>query len=259
MSPKFPIRLVRRERERLGLLASAGGEPDFALYSPTCGRLCEEGMELSPQEKDKLLIFTAALLAERRKARGLKLNYPEAVAYISAAILEGARDGRSVAELMDYGTELLGPDDVMDGVAQMIPEVQVEATFPDGSKLVTIHSPIATKKDGLQPGELIVDDGPDIALNEGRRGLRVEVSNRGDRPIQVGSHYHFYEVNPALVFEREPTRGFRLDIPAGTAIRFEPGQTRTVELCEYAGAGKIYGFRGQVMGELGANPSKEKP
>ena len=99
-------------------------------------------MELSPREKDKLLVFTAALLAERRKARGLKLNYPEAVAFISAAILEGAREGRTVAELMSHGTTLLGHDEVMDGVPEMIDEVQVEATFPDGTKLVTVHNPI---------------------------------------------------------------------------------------------------------------------
>ena len=99
-------------------------------------------MELSPREKDKLLLFTAALLAERRKARGLRLNYPEAVAYISAAVMEGARDGRPVAELMEYGATLLSRAEVMEGVAEMIPEVQVEATFPDGTKLVTIHDPI---------------------------------------------------------------------------------------------------------------------
>src|SRR2546430_12859721 len=99
-------------------------------------------MDLSPREKDKLLIFTAALVAERRRARGLKLNYPEAVAFISAAILEGARDGRSVAELMSFGTTLLSRADVMEGIAEMIPEIQVEATFPDGTKLVTVHNPI---------------------------------------------------------------------------------------------------------------------
>jgi urease subunit gamma len=102
-------------------------------------------MDLSPREKDKLLLFTAALLAERRKARGLRLNYPEAVAYISAAILEGARDGRTVAELMSYGTTLLSREDVMDGVADLIPDVQVEATFPDGTKLVTVHNPIGAR------------------------------------------------------------------------------------------------------------------
>jgi urease subunit gamma len=99
-------------------------------------------MELTPREKDKLLIFTAALLAERRKARGLKLNYPEAVAYITAAILEGARDGRTVAELMSHGATLLTREDVMDGVPEMIHEVQAEATFPDGTRLVTVHQPI---------------------------------------------------------------------------------------------------------------------
>ena len=99
-------------------------------------------MDLTPREKDKLLIFTAALLAERRKARGLKLNYPEAIAFITAAVMEGARDGRAVADLMTFGTTLLSRDDVMDGVAEMIPEIQVEATFPDGTKLVTVHHPI---------------------------------------------------------------------------------------------------------------------
>jgi urease subunit gamma len=99
-------------------------------------------MELTPREKDKLLVFTAALLAERRKARGLKLNYPEAVAFITAALLEGARDGRSVSDLMGYGTTLLTRADVMDGIAELIPEIQVEATFPDGTKLVTVHHPI---------------------------------------------------------------------------------------------------------------------
>jgi urease subunit gamma len=99
-------------------------------------------MELTPREKDKLLLFTAALVAERRRARGLKLNYPEAVAFISAAIMEGARDGRSVADLMHYGTTLLARGDVMDGVPEMIPDIQVEATFPDGTKLVTVHNPV---------------------------------------------------------------------------------------------------------------------
>src|SRR5580700_7880955 len=109
-------------------------------------------MELTPREKDKLLIFTAALLAERRKARGLKLNYPEAIAFISAAILEGARDGRSVAELMHYGTTLLSTADVMDRIAALIPEVQVEATFPDGTKLVTVHHPIV-ERGGAETGQ----------------------------------------------------------------------------------------------------------
>jgi urease subunit gamma/beta len=213
-------------------------------------------MDLLPREKDKLLLFTAALVAERRKARGLKLNYPEAVAYISAAILEGARDGKTVAELMAHGKQLLRAEDVMEGVAELIAEVQVEATFPDGTKLVTVHQPIASSN-GLVPGELLPDSAPPIAINEGRETVTIEVANTGDRPIQVGSHYHFFETNPSLSFDRGAARGFRLNIPAGTAVRFEPGQTRTVELCAFAGARKVFGFRGSIMGALDAPESRE--
>src|SRR5262250_2245953 len=157
-------------------------------------------MELTPREIDKLHVFTAALVAERRKARGLKLNYPEAVAFISAAILEGARDGRTVAELMAEGTRLLGPDDVMDGVAELIAEVQVEATFPDGTKLVTVHQPIPIRAaTGIGA---VLPAASDIEINAGRAVRRIAIANTGDRPIQVGSHYHFYEVNPALEFDR---------------------------------------------------------
>jgi urease subunit gamma/beta len=213
-------------------------------------------MELLPREKDKLLLFTAALLAERRRARGLKLNYPEAVAFISAAILEGARDGKSVAELMAQGAQLLSESDVMEGVAELIPEVQVEATFPDGTKLVTVHQPIASSGRRV-PGEVLVADAPPIELNQGRDTISLEVSNTGDRPIQVGSHYHFFETNAGLTFDRQAARGFRLNIPAGTAVRFEPGQTRTVELCALAGARKVYGFRGTIMGALDAPETAE--
>jgi urease subunit gamma/beta len=205
-------------------------------------------MELTPREKDKLLLFTAAIVAERRKARGLKLNYPEAVAYISAAIMEGARDGRTVAELMSEGTRLLGAEDVMDGIAELITEVQVEATFPDGTKLVTVHQPIPVRTPtgigAVQPAS------GDIEINAGRAARQVAVANTGDRPIQVGSHYHFFEVNPALEFDRAQARGYRLNIAAGTAVRFEPGQTRTVDLVAYDGARAVYGFRGEIMGPL---------
>jgi urease subunit gamma/beta len=205
-------------------------------------------MELTPREKDKLLLFTAALLAERRKARGLKLNYPEAVAYISAAIMEGARDGRTVAELMAEGTRILTEDDVMEGVPELITEVQVEATFPDGTKLVTVHQPIPSSR-SLGIGAIETEPGT-IALNADRPTVSLEVANSGDRPIQVGSHYHFYEVNPALKFDRARAKGFRLDVPAGTAVRFEPGQSRTVDLVAYGGARVVQGFRGEVMGPL---------
>jgi urease subunit gamma/beta len=211
-------------------------------------------MELTPREKDKLLLFTAALVAERRKARGCKLNYPEAVAFISAAIMEGARDGRTVADLMSAGTQLLTADDVMEGVAELIPDVQVEATFPDGTKLVTVHQPIRGGKP-MGIGEILVATGT-LTINQGRPTARVEVSNTGDRPIQVGSHYHFFETNPALRFDRAQTRGFRLDIPAGTAERFEPGQTRTVDLVAFDGARVVHGFRGEVMGPLDGSGGK---
>jgi len=218
-------------------------------------------MELLAREKDKLLLFTAALVAERRKARGLKLNYPEAVAYISAAILEGARDGQTVAELMTYGTKLLGPDDVMEGVPDLIPDVQVEATFPDGTKLVTVHHPIARREGDLVAGEVFTEPGS-IELNAGRPTTTVTVANSGDRPIQVGSHYHFAETNPALLFDRAAARGFRLDVPAGSSVRFEPGQTREVRLVAYAGARQVAGFRGEVMGALdvaGTSTSNDNP
>ncbi|HVU52398.1 MAG TPA: urease subunit gamma [Polyangia bacterium] len=208
-------------------------------------------MELFPREKDKLLLFTAALVAERRRARGLKLNYPEAVALISAEILEGARDGRTVAELMELGTRVLRADEVMDGVAALITEVQVEATFPDGTKLVTVHDPIPHGPPDETAAGAVLPAAGDLALNAGRATLTLEVSNTGDRPIQVGSHYHFAETNPALRFDRAGARGFRLDIPAGTAVRFEPGQTRTVALCAFAGERVVQGFRGEVGGPLG--------
>ncbi len=151
---------------------------------------------------------------------------------------------------MDYGRTLLSGDDVMDGIAEMIHDVQVEATFPDGTKLVTVHEPIATnKKAKLKAGEVITEAG-DIELNAGRESLEIQVSNTGDRPIQVGSHYHFFEANDSLKFERDKTIGYRLDIPAGTAVRFEPGQNRNVRLVKYLGDQLIYGFKARVMGEV---------
>jgi urease subunit gamma/beta len=213
-------------------------------------------MELTPREKDKLLLFTAALVAERRRARGVKLNYPEAVALISAEILEGARDGKTVAELMSLGTKVLRADEVMDGVAELITEVQVEATFPDGTKLVTVHNPIPLAAPAEVPiGGVVPADGA-ITINADRPTVTLEVSNTGDRPIQVGSHYHFAETNPALKFDRASARGFRLDIPAGTAVRFEPGATRTVTLVAYAGDRVVQGFRGEVMGALDGDETR---
>jgi urease subunit gamma/beta len=206
-------------------------------------------MNLTPREKDKLLVAMAAMVARRRLERGVKLNYPEAVALITDFVVEGARDGRSVADLMQAGAHVVRADQVMDGIAALIHDVQVEATFPDGTKLVTVHEPIRGASDAMKPGEVTTLPG-DLVMNEGRESLSLTVSNTGDRPIQIGSHYHFFEANPALSFERDKARGFRLDIPAGTAVRFEPGQTREVRLVALAGKREVYGFRQDVMGKL---------
>jgi urease subunit gamma/beta len=206
-------------------------------------------MILTPREKDKLLIAMAAIVARKRLERGVKLNHPEAVALITDFVVEGARDGRSVAELMEAGAHVIGADQVMDGIASMIHDIQVEATFPDGTKLVTVHNPIRGADDKLIPGETLAEPG-DIEMNVGRKTVTLDVSNSGDRPIQVGSHYHFFETNAALKFDRAVTKGYRLDIPAGTATRFEPGQTRTVRLVEIAGKKQAIGFRGEVMGKV---------
>jgi urease subunit gamma/beta len=200
-------------------------------------------MHLTPREQEKLLIHVAAQLARARQARGLKLNHPEAVAILAAEIMEGARDGRSVADLMAYGKQILSPDDVMPGVAALIDEVQVEATFPDGTKLVTVHDPIPHGDDAGAPvpGELLLADDP-IPANPGRLPLPLAVRNTGDRPIQVGSHAHFFEVNRALAFDRAAAFGTRLNIPAGTAVRFEPGEERQVDLIPLGGTQEVHGL-----------------
>ena len=206
-------------------------------------------MLLTPREKDKLLVAMAAMVARRRLERGVRLNYPEAVALITDVVVEGARDGRSVAELMEAGAHVLTAGQVMEGVAEMIHDIQVEATFPDGTKLVTVHHPIRGAASADVPGEVIPAEGS-ITFNEGRDRVTLTVANTGDRPIQVGSHYHFFETNPALRFDREKARGRRLDIAPGTAVRFEPGATRDVTLVPFAGARMVHGFRQAVMGPL---------
>ena len=206
-------------------------------------------MLLTPREKDKLLVAMAAMVARNRLSRGVKLNHPEAVALITDFVVEGARDGRSVSELMEAGAHVLTADQVMDGVPEMIHDIQVEATFPDGTKLVTVHQPIRGAASASVPGEVIAAPG-EITFNAGAERVTLTVANTGDRPIQVGSHYHFFETNPALRFERERARGMRLDIAPGTAVRFEPGAAREVTLVPFSGKREVYGFRGEVMGSL---------
>ncbi len=218
-------------------------------------------MHLTPRELDKLVLHGAGSLAQKRLARGVRLNYPEAVALIATVVLEHVRDGHRVSALMDLGRKLLGRAQVMDGVPEMIAEVQVEGTFPDGTKLVTVHHPIvaehgdlalalygsflpvpdialfartATEPTPVRIGEVIVQPG-EVLLNGNRDSIAIEVTNVGDRPIQVGSHYPFEDTNTALQFDRDEARGLRLDIPAGTAVRFEPGERKKISLVRAAG------------------------
>ena len=281
-------------------------------------------MNLLPREIDKLLLHGAGFLAQKRYARGLCLNHVEAVALISAQLLEFIRDGDPVIELMEKGKRVLGFADVMSGIAEMIPEVQVEGTFPDGTKLVTVHTPICTERgdpalalygSGLTPAggrtkpakvapipaapELLLDseselepepeyqsgpgfsqdapsppDTPDapqpsapppapapapgeiltaphpLILNQGRSSIEITVLNNGDRPVQVGSHYPFFEVNPELRFNRAAAFGRRLDIPAGTAVRFEPGESKRVSLVDISGARRSYGANALIDGPV---------
>ncbi|HTW93665.1 MAG TPA: urease subunit beta [Tepidisphaeraceae bacterium] len=221
-------------------------------------------MHLSPRDIDKLLLHNAGFLAQKRMARGLRLNYPESVALIAGQLLEFIREGRTVAALMDLGRRFVGRRQVLPGVPELVAEVQVEGTFPDGTKLVTVHHPIVSENGDLSlalhgsflpipalekfaeaeeavvPGEITVAGG-EIQLNGGRRTQTLKVANLGDRPIQVGSHYHFIETNASLQFDRAAAYGMRLDIPAGAAVRFEPGETKTVTLVEIAGNRVIRG------------------
>ncbi|XP_022151813.1 urease isoform X2 [Momordica charantia] len=238
-------------------------------------------MKLTPKEVDKLGLHNAGYLAQKRLARGLRLNYTEAVALIATQILEFARNGdQSVAQLMDLGRKLLGRRQVLPAVPHLVDFVQVEGTFPDGTKLVTVHRPFDDENGNLElaldgsflpvpslekfplmennpvPGEIIcpVDK---IAINVGRKAVILSVVNKGDRPIQVGSHYHFIELNPSLVFDRSKAYGMRLNIPAGSAIRFEAGDRKSVTLVAVGGNKVIRGGNGIADGPVDNSKLKE--
>ncbi|MDB5103321.1 MAG: ureB [Fibrobacteres bacterium] len=238
-------------------------------------------MRLSPKEIEKLMLHGAGALAQKRLWRGVRLNYPEAVALIATQLLEFIRDGESVVVLMDKGKNILGRSQVLPAVADMVDEVQVEGTFPDGTKLVTVHRPICTEKglwalygSGLEgvtppsksipapalsdpaPGEYLLRSEP-ILLNADRTAVELEVTNLGDRPIQVGSHYPFFETNASLRFDRAKALDLRLDIPSGTAVRFEPGETKTVRMVSLAGERLVFGGNGLLSGSLDG-PNREK-
>jgi urease subunit gamma/beta len=238
-------------------------------------------MHLSPREIDKLLLHQTGFLAQKRLARGVRLNHPESIALIAAQLLEFIRDGKSVAELMNVGRQFLGRNQVMAGVPAMITEVQVEGTFPDGTKLVTVHHPIASENGNLalalhgsflpvpdlsvfqtafgepdfEPGAVTSQEG-ELELNAGRETVTLAVTNLGDRPVQVGSHYHFIETNASLQFDRGRAYGKRLDIPAGTAVRFEPGETKSVCLVDIAGRRIIRGGNNLATGPVSEKEKK---
>ncbi|KAF5138089.1 Urease [Metarhizium anisopliae] len=234
-------------------------------------------MYLSPKELDKLVISQLGLLAQRRLARGVRLNHSEATALIANNLHELIRDGNhSVADLMALGATMLGRRHVLPAVCSTLREIQVEGTFPMGTYLVTVHNPIATDDGDLrralygsflpvpdteafplppdseyaldkQPGAVVAVRGR-VVLNQNRARIRLRVTSKGDRPIQVGSHYHFIEVNAQLEFDRGRAYGYRLDIAAGTSVRFEPGDTKTVTLVEMGGGRVMRGGNGLASG-----------
>ena len=255
-----------------------GSKSSSRYHQPQAQRRC---LHLTPRESDHLLLHNAGRLAQYRLARGVRLNLPEAVALITMQMMESIRDGdKSVADLMSIGQKLLGRRNVQPGVDKMVKDVQVEATFPDGTKLLTVHSPIASEEGDLSlalagsflplpadpatlfpplsaeelaahlvPGETLPSDSlGGITINPGRDLIELAVTNTGDRPIQVGSHYAFIETNRALVFDRRAAIGMRLNVPSGASVRFEPGETKTVTLVEVAGNKRVLTGNGLTDG-----------
>jgi urease subunit gamma/beta len=214
-------------------------------------------MRLTPTERDRLLLFSAAELARARQARGLRLNVPEATALIADQVAEAARDGARLAEAIEAGRRVLGPDDVLPGVADIVTEVWVEAVFDDGTRLIVVPDPIG--------GGHLGDDAPGATLHAERGPdpvpddlVVVRVMNTSAVPISVTSHFHFFEVNPRLRFDRAAAYGRRLAIGAGTATRFGPGETADVGLVPIRGDRVVIGFAGLVDGPLDAPGALEE-
>ncbi|MEM7742436.1 MAG: urease subunit beta [Pseudomonadota bacterium] len=205
-------------------------------------------MQLTPTERDRLVIFQAAELARRYRTEGVRLSLPEANALIADEILLAARKGLDHPALVSFGGTVLAADEVEAGVPEMLRMISVEVSMAEGTKLVTIFDPIPPGADaGPVPGEVIPQTG-EIELNAGRDGIEIDVLNTGDRSIQVRSHAHFFEVNRALRFDRTKAWGMRLDRPSGGGERFDPGIGRRVRLVPYAGTREIHGFSGLAEG-----------
>ena len=213
-------------------------------------------MRLTPTDRDRLLIFTAAELARTRRARGLRLNIPEATALIADTVCEAARDGARLMDAAAAGAAVLGVDDVLPGVVDVVTEVKVEAVFDDGTRMVVVRNPF-----GAATG--MGDDAPGAVITAERTGVepvdlvRLSVVNTGDVPVSITSHFHFFEVNPRLQFDRAAAYGRHLAIPAGAALRFDPGATVEAPLVPIGGARVAIGFAGLVDGPLDAPGAKE--
>ncbi|MER5530545.1 urease subunit gamma [Streptomyces sp. NPDC002677] len=212
-------------------------------------------MRLTPTERDRLLLFGAAELARARRARGLRLNVPEATALIADTVCEAARDGRRLAEAVEAARSVLGPADVLPGVADVVTEVHVEAVFDDGSRLAVVTDPIGGGGLGEDaPGALL--PGPEHADPEAV--VRLPVTNTATVPVSVTSHFHFFEANPRLDFDRAAAYGLRLAVPAGSSVRFGPGESLEVGLVPIGGARVAIGFAGLVDGPLDAPGAREE-
>ncbi|UFQ18239.1 MULTISPECIES: urease subunit gamma [Streptomyces] len=226
-------------------------------------------MRLTPTERDRLLLFGAAELARARKARGLRLNVPEATALIADTVCEAARDGARLAEAVERARAVLGPDDVLPGVADVVTEVHVEAVFDDGSRLAVVSDPIGGGLDGLTcdgvdggsgslgseaPGALL----PGPAHDDPAPAVTLTVRNTAGVPVSVTSHFHFFEANPRLDFDRAAAYGMRLAVPAGSSVRFGPGESGEVGLLPIGGERIAIGFAGLVDGPLDAPGAREE-
>ncbi|MET9800993.1 urease subunit gamma [Streptomyces sp. NPDC006368] len=219
-------------------------------------------MRLTPTERDRLLLFGAAELARARRARGLKLNVPEATALIADTVCEAARDGRRLAEAIEAARSVLGPDDVLPGVADVVTEVHVEAVFDDGSRLAVVGDPIGWGSPRGAGGGL-GEQGPGALLpgpehSDPEPVVRLRVTNTASVPVSVTSHFHFFEANPRLDFDRARAYGMRLAVPAGSSVRFGPGGSEEVGLVPIGGDRIAIGFAGLVDGPLDAPGAREE-
>jgi urease subunit gamma/beta len=199
-------------------------------------------MKLSQTEIDRVLIFNVAQMSRARQARGLRLNYPEAVALITDEMMERARDGWDYEAVRAHGMQVLTEDDVLPGVPDLVRGLVCEPMFEDGPRIIVLPRPIESSSDAPSPGERRFASNV-ITINAGREPISISVTNGSDRVVNISSHYHFYEINPRMIFDRPPTYGRHLDIQAGRSVIWEPGETKQVELVEFSGDRIIDGFQ----------------